>query len=71
MSCTSFAGAGCGEACGPLMLILIAVLAVIGLAVSIPAAISFLYEKVDQAAGKTVEMVENVPTHQKSRCSEG
>eukprot|EP00983_Pelagomonas_calceolata_P081475 1155594-Pelagomonas_calceolata.AAC.1 len=53
----ALAGAGCGEACGPLMLILIAVLAVIGLAVSIPAAISFLYEKVDQAAGKTVEMV--------------
>ncbi|KAF5833134.1 hypothetical protein DUNSADRAFT_10653 [Dunaliella salina] len=54
--CTCFADAGCGEACGPLVLILIAALAVIGLAVSIPAAITFLYEKVDQAAGKTVEM---------------
>lgn len=48
---------GCGEVCGPLVLLVLAGAAVVGLVVAVPASLRFLYEQVDKATGRTVAMV--------------
>jgi len=59
-------GAGCGEVCGPLILLALVAAAVVGLLAVVPASLKWLYGLFDAAAGATVAMVENVASPQKA-----
>jgi len=62
---TLAAGAGCGEICGPIVLVLLVVAAVVGLMATVPRALKMLHEVCCTAAGASVQFIENVSTPQK------